>query len=64
MIYLSDRWLYTVPLGLRAFLDASGQSEWGALMAMSVVSLVPIVVVFFIFQRRLVEGVQAGGLKG
>ncbi|MGP9580377.1 MULTISPECIES: carbohydrate ABC transporter permease [unclassified Brachybacterium] len=64
MIYLSDRWLYTVPVGLRSFLDATGQSNWGGLMAMSIVSLIPVVLLFFLFQKRLVEGVGAGSLKG
>jgi multiple sugar transport system permease protein len=64
MIYLADRWSYTVPVGLRSFLDATSNSNWGAMMAMSVVSLIPIVLLFFIFQKRLVEGVAAGSVKG
>jgi multiple sugar transport system permease protein len=53
-----------VPVGLRSFLDATSNSNWGAMMAMSVVSLIPIVLLFFIFQKRLVEGVAAGSVKG
>ncbi|MGP9613786.1 carbohydrate ABC transporter permease [Brachybacterium sp. AOP42-B2-9] len=64
MIYLADRWSYTVPVGLRSFLDATSSSNWGAMMAMSVVSLIPVVLLFFIFQKRLVEGVAAGSVKG
>lgn len=64
LIYLSDRQIYTVPLGLRTFLDASGQSNWGAMFAMSLVSLLPVLVLFLFFQKRLVEGVATSGLKG
>jgi multiple sugar transport system permease protein len=36
LIYLIDPKLYTVPLALRAFLDSSGSSNWGAMFAMSI----------------------------
>jgi multiple sugar transport system permease protein len=63
LIYLSSPENLTVPLALRSFLDASGQSEWGQMFAMSVVTLVPVVVVFVIFQRRIVAGMAHTGLK-
>jgi multiple sugar transport system permease protein len=64
LVYLSDPSLYTVTLGLRQFLDSTGQSAWGPMFAMSVLSLVPVTAVFLIFQRRLVEGIATTGLKG
>ncbi|GAA4431330.1 carbohydrate ABC transporter permease [Georgenia halophila] len=64
LIYLSSRDLYTVPLALRAFLDTTGQSSWGPMFAMSALSLVPLVVIFMIFQRQIVEGIATSGLKG
>ena len=51
-------------LGLRQFLDASGQSSWGAMFAMTTLSLVPVFVIFLFFQKRLVEGIATTGLKG
>jgi multiple sugar transport system permease protein len=63
-IYLSDNALYTVPLGLRLFLDQTEQSSWGPMFAMSVVSLVLVFIVFLSFQRLLVEGISTSGLKG
>jgi ABC-type glycerol-3-phosphate transport system permease component len=33
-------------------------------MAMSVISLLPLLVIFLVFQRRFVEGIQAGAIKG
>lgn len=64
LIYLSDTGLYTVPLGLRLFLDSTGESSWGPMFAMSVVSLLPTFAFFLLFQRWIVEGISTTGLKG
>ncbi|MFD1541326.1 carbohydrate ABC transporter permease [Nonomuraea guangzhouensis] len=64
LVYLSDVSTYTVPLALRAFLDSSGGSSWGPMLAMAVLSLVPILGFFLIFQRRITEGISTTGLKG
>jgi multiple sugar transport system permease protein len=64
LIYLTDPSLYTVPLGLRMFLDVTGASAWGEMFAMSVVSLVPTLIVFVVFQRRIVEGIATTGVRG
>jgi multiple sugar transport system permease protein len=63
-IYLNAPTLYTVSLALRAFADPSGTTDWGAIFAMSSLSLVPVFVIFVIFQRFLVEGISTTGLKG
>jgi multiple sugar transport system permease protein len=64
LVYLSDMNLYTVPQGLRLFMASTGESAWGPLMAMSLVSLVPVFVIFLVFQRLLIEGISTTGLKG
>jgi multiple sugar transport system permease protein len=64
LVYLSDMNLYTVPQGLRLFMASTGESAWGPLMAMSLVSLVPVFVIFLVFQRLLIEGIATTGLKG
>lgn len=64
LIYLNDESLYTIPIALRAFLDSTGNSAYGQLFAMSVLSLLPIVGFFLIFQRLLLEGASTTGLKG
>ena len=64
LVYLSDMNLYTVPLGLRLFMAAAGDSAWGPLLAMSLASLVPLIVVFVVFQRRLIDGIATSGVKG
>ncbi|MFC7405597.1 carbohydrate ABC transporter permease [Georgenia alba] len=64
LIYLADVNEYTVPLGLRMFMNSMGQSSYGQLFAMTTLSLLPVFVVFMIFQRRLIEGIATTGLKG
>jgi multiple sugar transport system permease protein len=64
MVYLNDAGKFTVPLGLRLFVDTSSQSNFGAMFAMSALALVPIVLFFLAFQRLLVQGVSTSGLKG
>jgi multiple sugar transport system permease protein len=64
LIYLNDMRQWTVPLALRAFVDASGgQSLYGDLFAMSTLSLVPVFIVFLVFQRLIIRGVALGALK-
>jgi multiple sugar transport system permease protein len=64
LLYLNTESNYTVSLGLRQFLDASGRSSWGAMFAMTTLSLVPVFIVFLFFQKRLVEGIATTGIKG
>lgn len=64
LLYLSDIKLYTVAVGLRMFVDSMGESSWGALFAMSTLSLIPLFAVFIFFQKYLIEGITAGGVKG
>ncbi|MDQ0257332.1 multiple sugar transport system permease protein [Evansella vedderi] len=62
-IYLSSPKIWTVTLALRSFLDAMGESLWGAMFAMSILSIVPIFIFFIIFQRLLIEGIATTGIK-
>lgn len=64
LLYLSSLKKFTVALGLRMFTDSTGQNSWGSMFAMSLLSLVPLFAVFIFFQRYLIEGIAAGGLKG
>lgn len=63
MIYLSQIRLFTVQLGIRSLFDPTGSSDWGALLAMSALSLLPITAVFMAFQRYFLEGIATTGLK-
>jgi multiple sugar transport system permease protein len=64
LVYLNEPKLYTISVALRSFADASGATDWGAIFAMSALSLVPVFVVFVAFQRYLVQGISTTGMKG
>ena len=63
LLYLTDREKYTVPLALNAFLDSTGASAWGPMFAMSLLSLLPLFVVFLLAQKQLVRGIATTGIK-
>ena len=63
LIYLNDIKSYTVPLALRLFLDQEGQSAFGQMFAMSVLSLVPVIIFFILFQKLIVRGIATSGMK-
>nr|MDT0663274.1 carbohydrate ABC transporter permease [Micromonospora sp. DSM 115978] len=64
LVYLPSPTSYTVPIGLRLFIDSSGQTSLGPMFAMSVLSLLPVFLFFLAFQRMLVQGINTSGLKG
>ncbi len=63
LIYLSDMRDFTIQLGLRSLIDSSGESDWNSMFAMSVLSLLPVFIVFVLFQRLLIEGIATTGMK-
>ncbi|MDC3417575.1 carbohydrate ABC transporter permease [Aquibacillus salsiterrae] len=64
LIYLSNPEKFTVSLGLSMFMTNLGESQYGSLFAMSILSVVPVFVIFLFFQRHLTEGIATHGLKG
>lgn len=62
LIVLKDQNLFTVPIGL-SFLQGQYSTDYSALMGMAMLSALPMLLVFFIFQRYLVEGIARTGLK-
>ncbi len=57
--------LYTLPLGLALLRGGLGQNlQWNALLAGSILTTVPMAIIFFIFQGYFIEGVSYGGVKG
>lgn len=64
LLYIDDAKKYPVALALKLFSDPSSSSDYGAMFAMAVLSLIPIVTIFIIFQKYLVDGIATSGLKG
>jgi multiple sugar transport system permease protein len=54
---------YTLPLALRS-MQSPNNTEWGALMAGSALAMLPLLVAFLFFSRRLVAGLTAGAVRG
>ena len=63
LIFLTDPEMYTVPVALRTFVDATSQTPWGPVFAMSIVALAPVFGFFLAGQRYLVRGIATTGLK-
>ncbi|GIP32666.1 carbohydrate ABC transporter permease [Paenibacillus sp. J2TS4] len=63
LIYLNKPELYPLSLALKMFSDPDTTTDWGAMFAMSVLSLIPVVIVFILSQKQLVEGISTTGLK-
>ena len=63
LIYLTKTELKTIQIGIRMFITQYTQ-EYGLIMAASVVSLIPVLIVFLALQRFFVEGIASTGLKG
>lgn len=56
--------MYTLPVALATFATGQYQADHGMLMAGSVILVVPVLIVFIIFQRFITEGIATTGLKG
>jgi multiple sugar transport system permease protein len=63
LIYLNSESLKTIQLGLRMFIQQYS-AEYSLIMAASLISLIPIVILFLAFQRFFVEGIASTGIKG
>jgi len=64
LLYVQGRQQYfPVTLALRFFADPAADTDWGAMFAMSTLSLMPAVIIFIFFQKYLVEGISTSGLK-
>lgn len=56
--------MYTLPVALATFATGQHQADHGMLMAGSVVLVLPVLIIFILFQRWITEGIATTGLKG
>jgi multiple sugar transport system permease protein len=69
LIYLRDQALFTLPLGLKTIFDqfglgGGGEQQWQVIMAGTVLTVLPMIILFAIFQRYFVSGIATQGRKG
>lgn len=64
LIYISSVDKFTVSLFLRSLIDSTSSVSWGPLLANTLVSLIPCIMLFFFAQPYFVEGIATTGLKG
>jgi multiple sugar transport system permease protein len=63
LIYLNSEKLKTIQLGLRMFIQQYS-ADYALIMAASLVSMIPVIILFLLFQRFFVEGIASTGVKG
>jgi multiple sugar transport system permease protein len=63
LIYLSNLEMFTVPLGV-ALLRSRYQTDFGGMMAISTLSMIPVLVIFFATQQKFIQGMVVSGVKG
>ena len=64
LLYVNESQRYPVSLALKLFCDPASTSDYGAMFAMSILSILPLLVIFVLLQKYLVEGIASSGIKG
>ena len=64
LLYVNSSAMYPASLALKLFCDLSSSSDYGAMFAMSTLSILPVMLIFIFCQKYLVEGIATSGLKG
>ena len=64
LLFLNKPKLFTVSLALRMFSDPQTSTDWSAIFAMGTLSLLPVLIIFLVFQKYIVQGLATTGLKG
>ena len=64
LIFISTQRKYPISLALRMSLDSESVVNWGKVMAMAFVAVLPVMLLFFAAQKYFVEGIATTGLKG
>lgn len=63
LVLINDPLLYTIQLGMKSFANQYGQ-EYSLIMAAAVSAILPLLIIFMIGQKSVIEGIASGGVKG
>lgn len=63
LLVLSDQRNYTIQIAIKNFIGNTGV-DWSSILSASVISMIPVTIIFVILQRYIIGGVSAGGVKG
>jgi len=63
LLYINSRDLFTLQIGLTSFVAHRGTSHWELLMAASVLATLPVLIIFFVAQKAMMQGIVVTGLK-
>lgn len=64
LIYVNSARKFPASLGLRLFMDTETGFQWNKVLALSIVTILPSLIVFFMAQKQFVEGIASGAVKG
>ena len=64
MTFVSDKNLKTIQTGLLYFQDQFGSKNWGAIFASVTISVVPMLLIYSVLNKKVIEGMVAGAVKG
>lgn len=63
LVFLLDKNLFTIPLGLQSFIDVN-YIDYNSMMAASFAAVLPMLIIFMVAQRFIIEGVSSSAVKG
>ena len=63
LIYLNSMEKFTIAIGLRFFQSAYGNVKMGMMMAVSTITILPVLVIFFVCQKYFIQGIKMSGMK-
>jgi len=64
LLYLDSQEQFTVALALATFVRSQGGVQWNEMMAANLFSILPVLIVYFLAQNKLIGGIASVGLKG
>lgn len=64
LLYVNTPAKYPLAIFVKMAMDSDGGTSWNRILALSVISIIPSLIVFFAAQDQFVEGISAGGVKG